>query len=63
MTATSMKLTNKGDIDCWVQLLPSFPPSLMFDPVDVKAGDLTKESVLHGRKHRVISLSFNTFVS
>lgn len=57
-TVTSMKWTNKGDIDCWVQLLPSFPPSLMFDPVDVKAGDLTKEPVWQGRKHRVISLSF-----
>lgn len=58
MTVTSMKWTNKGDIDCWVQLLSSFPPSLMFDPVDVKAGDLTKEPVFHGRKHRVILLSF-----
>lgn len=57
VTVTSMKWTNKGDIDCWVQLLPSFPPSLMFDPVDVKAGDLTKEPVWQGRKHRVISLS------
>lgn len=51
---TSMKLTNKGDIDCRVQLLPSFPPSLMFDPVDVKAGFLTKEPVWRGRKHHVI---------
>lgn len=40
-----MKLTNKGDIDGGVQLLPSFPPSLMFDPVDVKAGFCTKEPV------------------
>lgn len=50
-----MKWTNKGDIDCRVQLLPSFPPSLMFDPVDVKAGFLTKEPVWRGRKHHVIS--------
>jgi len=40
-----MKLTNNGDIDGWVQLLPSFPPSLMLDPVDVKAGFTTKKPV------------------
>lgn len=60
-TVTSIKWTNKGDIDCWVQLLPSFPPSLMFDPVDVKAGDLTKEPVWKGRKHHVISISLFFF--
>lgn len=50
---TWLKLTNKGDIDCGVQLLPSFPPSLLFDPVDVKAGLSTKEPVWRGRNHRV----------
>lgn len=50
---TWMKLTNKGDIDCRVQLLPSFPPSLLFDPVDVKAGFSTKEPVWRGRNHHV----------
>lgn len=61
-----MKWTNKGDIDCRVQLLSSFPPSLMFDPVDVKAGFLTKEPVWRGRKHHVIFFGgapFTTFVS
>lgn len=48
-----MKLTNKGDIDCRVQLLPSFPPSLLFDPVDVKAGFSTKKPVWRGRNHHV----------
>lgn len=51
---TWMKLTNKGDIDCRVQLLPSFPPSLLFDPVDVKAGSSTKHPVWRGRKHHVV---------
>lgn len=46
-----MKLTNKGDIDWPLQLLPSFPPSLLFDPVDVKAGSSTKHPVWKGRKH------------
>lgn len=50
---TLMKLTNKGDIDGLVQLLPP-PPSLMFDPVDVKAGCSTKEPVCSRRKHHAI---------
>lgn len=53
-----MKLTNKGDIDGRVQLLPSFPPSPMFDPVDVKAGIGTKEPVSSGRKHHAIFFFF-----
>ena len=53
-----MKLTNKGDIDGRVQLLPSFPPSLMFDPVDVKAGFSTKEAVWSERKHHAIFFFF-----
>lgn len=55
---TWMKLTNKGDIDCRLQLLPSFPPSLLFDPVDVKAGSSTKHPVWRGRKHHVVFFFF-----
>lgn len=57
---TWMKLTNKGDIDCRVQLLPSFPPSLLFDPVDVKAGSSTKRPVWRGRKHHAVFFFFLT---
>lgn len=45
-----IKLTNNGDIDGWVQLPSSTPPSLVFDPVDVKAGFSTKEPVWSKRE-------------
>lgn len=47
---TVIKLTNNGDIDGRVQLPSSPPLSLVFDPVDVKAGFTTKEPVWSRRK-------------
>lgn len=57
---TLMKLTNKGDIDGLVQLLLSLPPSLMFDPVDVKAGCSTKEPVW--TKHHFLTGELPRFI-
>ena len=60
-----MKLTNKGDIDDQVQLLLSFPPSLMFDPVDVKAwaqykgASVEQEKTLLGGKTLILFLLFH----
>lgn len=51
-------MTNKGDIDGRVQLLPSFPPSRMFDPVDVKAGTSTKKPVWSRRRKHPPPLLF-----